>query len=211
MRIASFDVDAQKGFTPLCPEELPVQGGETIVPELNWLAAQAQLRLGSKDAHSPQARWVVETPQQMLQPLPWPNADLTWVSHCVPGTTGFELLDGLPHPVDYDFFVWKGIEPDMHPYGACYHDLADQRSTGVIEFLRGAGVTHVLVGGLALDYCVKNTALQLQRAGFQVVVHLPACRSIAHDTETSALAQMRETGVQLSESQHQLLTFINAV
>ena len=31
MKIASFDVDAQKGFTPLCPNELPVPEGDTIV------------------------------------------------------------------------------------------------------------------------------------------------------------------------------------
>ena len=47
MKIASFDVDAQKGFTPLCPDELPVPGGDTIAPALNQLAARASLRLGS--------------------------------------------------------------------------------------------------------------------------------------------------------------------
>ena len=40
------------------------------------------------------------------------NADVTWVSHCGPGTPGFALLDGLPDPIDYDYFVWKGVEPD---------------------------------------------------------------------------------------------------
>ena len=47
MKIASFDVDAQKGFTPLCPNELPVPGGDAIAPALNQLAARASLRLGS--------------------------------------------------------------------------------------------------------------------------------------------------------------------
>ena len=109
MKIASFDVDAQKGFTPLCPNELPVPEGDAIVPALNQLAARAQLRIGSKDAHSPQAAWVVDTHDEMLRPLPLANADLTWVSHCVPGTPGFELLDGLPAPLDYDYFVWKAL------------------------------------------------------------------------------------------------------
>ena len=133
MKIASFDVDAQKGFTPLCPNELPVPEGDAIVAALNQLAARAQLRIGSKDAHSPQAAWVVDSHAEMLRPLPLANADLTWVSHCVPGTPGFELLDGLPAPLDYDYFVWKGVEPDLHPYGACYHDLAEKRSTGVAQ------------------------------------------------------------------------------
>ena len=204
MKIASFDVDAQKGFTPLCPNELPVPEGDAIVPALNQLAARAQLRIGSKDAHSPQAAWVVPEHEQMLQPLPLANADLTWVSHCVPGTPGFELLDGLPAPLDYDYFVWKGVEPDLHPYGACYHDLAEKRSTGVIEFIRQNGVDLVLVGGLALDYCVKTTALQLRRAGFEVIVHLPACRAIASETAETACLAMREQGITLAASLEQL-------
>lgn len=204
MKIASFDVDAQKGFTPLCPNELPVPEGDAIVPALNQLAARAQLRIGSKDAHSPQAAWVVPEHAQMLQPLPLANADLTWVSHCVPGTPGFELLDGLPAPMDYDYFVWKGVEPDLHPYGACYHDLAEKRSTGVIEFLRQNDVGLVLVGGLALDYCVKTTALQLRRAGFEVIVHLPACRAIASETAETACIAMREQGITLAASLEEL-------
>lgn len=204
MKIASFDVDAQKGFTPLCPNELPVPEGDAIVPALNQLAARAQLRIGSKDAHSPQAAWVVDSHAEMLRPLPLANADLTWVSHCVPGTPGFELLDGLPAPLDYDYFVWKGVEPDLHPYGACYHDLAEKRSTGVIEFLRHNGVERVLVGGLALDYCVKTTALQLRRAGFEVTVYLPACRAIAEETAVPACRAMNDAGITLAASQEEL-------
>ena len=204
MKIASFDVDAQKGFTPLCPDELPVPGGDAIAPALNQLATRASLRLGSKDAHSPQAAWVAPSHAEMLKPLPLANADLSWVSHCVPGTPGFELLDELPAPLDYDYFVWKGVEPDLHPYGACYHDLAEKRSTGAIEFLRHNGVNRVLVGGLALDYCVKTTALQLRRAGFEVIVHLPACRAIASETAETACIAMREQGITLATSLEQL-------
>lgn len=204
MQIASFDVDAQKGFTPLCPDELPVGDGDQIVPALNQMASRANLRVASKDAHSPLAPWVVAERAEMLQPLPLANADLTWVSHCVPGTPGFELLDGLPQPLEYDYFVWKGIEPDLHPYGACYHDLAERRSTGVIEYLRQADVDRVLVGGLALDYCVSTTALQLRRAGFEVAVFLPACRAIDPGTAESACRAMRDAGITLCENLEQL-------
>lgn len=204
MKIASFDVDAQKGFTPLCPDELPVAGGEQIAPALNELASRAQLRLASKDAHSPHAAWIAPSHAEMLQALPLANADVSWVSHCVPGTPGFELLDELPAPLDYDYFVWKGVEPDLHPYGACYHDLAEKRSTGAIEFLRHNGVSHVLVGGLALDYCVKTTALQLRKAGFSVGVYLPACRAIAENTAQTACAEMRAAGIVLYASLDEL-------
>lgn len=199
--IASLDIDAQKGFTPLCPQELPVPEGDGIAAALNAQAMLASLRIGSKDAHPATAVWVADPP---LQPLPLPNADLTWPAHCVPGTRGFELLDGLPAPIDYDFFVWKGVEPDLHPYGACYHDLAEQRSTGLLEFLQARGVDTVLVGGLATDYCVKTSVLQLRRAGLRVIVHLAACRGIAPDTVSSALLAMREAGAELAADLHEV-------
>ena len=198
--IASLDIDAQKGFTPLCPNELPVAGGADIVAALNAQAAPATLRAGSKDAHPANAAWVVTSPAAMLQPLDLPNADLTWPAPCVPGTSGFELLDGLPAPIDYDFFVWKGVEPDLHPYGACYHDLAERRSSGLIEFLQARGVSTVLVGGLATDYCVKTSVLQLRRAGLRVIVHLDACRGIAPETVASAHTQMIEAGAELAQT-----------
>lgn len=199
--IASLDIDAQKGFTPLCPQELPVPEGDGIAAALNAQATLASLRIGSKDAHPATAVWVADSP---LQPLPLPNADLTWPAHCVPGTQGFELLDGLPAPIDYDFFVWKGVEPDLHPYGACYHDLAERRSTGLLEFLQARGVDTVLVGGLATDYCVKTSVLQLRRAGLRVIVHLAACRGIAPDTVSSALLAMGEAGAELAADLHEV-------
>ncbi|UVM14564.1 nicotinamidase [Pseudomonas sp. B21-023] len=197
MIIASFDVDAQNGFTANAPQELPVPGGHLIAPALNTMAQRATLRLGSKDAHPANAAWAVAEPAQMLQPLALPNADLTWVSHCVPGTPGFELLPGLPAPIDYDYFVWKGVEPDLHPYGACYHDLAERRSTGVIEFLKVQQVQAIIVGGLALDYCVRTTALQLRRAGFEVLLYLPACRALSAEGAQAACTAMVNAGIQL--------------
>ncbi|WP_108653078.1 nicotinamidase [Dongshaea marina] len=206
--IASFDVDAQKGFTLLCPKELPVPGGTEIVDALNEQASLAHYRVASKDAHPANALWQVNDVKDMLRPLDYPHTDLTWPSHCVAGSYGFELLDGLPHPSDYDFFVWKGVEPDMHPYGACYHDLAEQRSTGMIEFLRQHGILQVIVGGLATDYCVKVTALQLADAGFEVIVNLSACRGIAPETTEQAKQQMHEKGIHLAEDLCQVKRYL---
>jgi nicotinamidase/pyrazinamidase len=191
---ASFDVDPQKGFTPLCPDELPVAGGDTIVPALNHQATLARVRVGSKDAHPAGARWEATPAAPQFTPVGLPNVDIRWNRHCVTNTQGGRLLDGLPREIDYDFFVWKGIEPDLHPYGACYHDLAHRRSTGVIEWLKAQGITHVVVGGLATDYCVKTTALQLLGAGFKVYVNLEACRGIAPATITAALTEIETAG-----------------
>lgn len=204
MKIASFDVDAQNGFTCNAAHELPVPGGHQIVPALEAMARRASLRLGSKDAHPRNAAWVVNEPGQMLQRLDLANADLTWVSHCVPGTPGFELLPGLPAPIEYDYFVWKGVEPDLHPYGACYHDLAERRSTGVIEFLKQREVDVVIVGGLALDYCVRTTARQLREAGFDVLLYLPACRALTPEGAEHACQALAACGVRLCPDEHTL-------
>lgn len=200
-RTAAFDVDAQNTFTPVCPQELPIAGGTEIVDELNAQARFARLRLGSKDAHSPQAVWVADADNPPLSPIEGePNADIRWPVHAVPGTTGFELIDGLPDVASYDFFVWKGVEPNMHPYGACYHDLANRMSTGVIEYLKGQGIDTVLIGGLATDYCVKNTALQLHEAGFRVIINLAAARGVAPETTTEALEEMRAANITIIDN-----------
>ncbi len=192
--IASFDVDAQNTFTPVCPDELPVPDGHEIVAELNAQAQYTRLRIGSKDAHSPQALWVADDENPQFSAIEGENMDVYWAQHAVPGTKGFELITGLPAITEYDYFVWKGVELDMHPYGACYHDFAEKMSTGVIEYLHQQHITMVIVGGLALDYCVKTTVLQLLKAGFDVVVNLAACRGIAVETSEQAQQEIQAAG-----------------
>ena len=191
---ASFDVDAQKGFTPLCPNELPVPGGDLIVDALNHQAQFARIRVFSKDAHPANAIWVATDAQPQFSEISGEDVDIRWKAHCVPGTCGFELLDGLPTVKEYDFAVYKGIEPDMHPYGACYHDLNDTLSTGVIEYLRSECIETVICGGLATDHCVRLTVLQLLKAGFAVIVNVSACRGIDAEASAQALKQMQEAG-----------------
>lgn len=192
---ASFDVDPQNGFTPRCPNELPVPGGTEIVGALNAQATLARLRVVSKDAHPATAVWAAGEQGEQFSEVEGENVDIRWQMHCVPGTKGFELIDGLPAMTDYDFMVFKGVEPDMHPYGACYHDLNDQISTGVIEYFKQNDIDTVICGGLAIDYCVKLTALQLRNAGFTVIVNMEACRGIAEDTIKIAKQELKRAGV----------------
>lgn len=204
-KVASFDVDSQRTFTPLCPDELPVEEGDKIGPELNRQAGFAAYRLGSKDSHSPKAVWVTEDKDKIGQPgVEGDNVEEHWPVHAVPGTEGFELVPGLPRPAEYDFFVWKGVELDMHPYGACYHDIPERMSTGVIEWLEARGISHVLVGGLATDFCVWATARQLQAAGFQVILNRAATRGIAEGSIEEALEAMEKAGVEFIDSCEEL-------
>ncbi|TRY29892.1 isochorismatase family protein [Aliiglaciecola sp. M165] len=199
--IASINVDPQKGFTPLCPDELPVKDGHLIVPELLKQNALADLLVASSDAHCDAALFKVEKDEEQFQPLDYANTDCTFKMHCQPGTKGFELLDGLPNPTEYNFFVWKGVAPDLHPYGACYHDLAEKLSTGLIEYLVFNDVNTVIVGGLATDFCVATTAKQLQRSGrFDVLLNVAACRGISPDGVAAQIEEMQSSGVQVFEN-----------
>ena len=113
-----------------------------------------------------------------MQPVEgdYPNLDIKWPPHCVVGTEGNQLIPGLPAEEAYDLVIEKGVDPLLHPYGACYHDLQEKISTGAIEWLRQQGIKTVLIGGLATDYCVKTTGLQLLKAGFEVILNRAACR-----------------------------------
>ncbi|MDO4436132.1 MAG: isochorismatase family protein [Cardiobacteriaceae bacterium] len=198
--IISLEIDAQKTFTPLCPLELPIEGGELIVAQLNAQAKLADFRVMSKEAHSPSALWICEHAKDMGKPTGLPEADQTWVSHGIVGSYGFELLDGLPDVTAYDFCVWKGIEPSLHPYGACFHDISEKLSTGLLEWLLMRGAKVILVGGLATDFCVKRTVLQLLKhniGGWQVWVNVGACRGLTEESSQSALEQMEAAGARL--------------
>ena len=196
---ASFDVDPQRGFTPLCPNELPVTEGEQIAGELNKQAQFGCYRLVSKDNHPAKAPWMATSADQVMTPVSgdYPSLDIQWPAHCVVGTEGNRLIPGLPEESAYDQLIEKGVDPLRHPYGACYHDLFESESTGVIEWLRERHIKTLIVGGLATDYCVKITVLQLCRAGFNVIVNLAACRGIAAETCITAHQEMRTAGAQL--------------
>jgi nicotinamidase/pyrazinamidase len=55
------------------------------------------------------------------------------------------------------------------------------------------------VGGLALDYCVKHTALGARRRGFDTIVHLDATRAVnvEEGDDERTVAELREAGVEV--------------
>ncbi len=203
---ASFDVDPQRGFTPLCPDELPVAGGDEVATGLNSQAEFAVVRLVSKDCHPSQAPWVANSADEIMQPVEgdYPDLDIKWPPHCVVGTEGNRLIPGLPTESSYDLVIEKGNNPLMHPYGACYHDLGETVSTGVIEWLKKRGIATVIVGGLATDYCVKITALQLLQAGLRIIINLAACRGVAAETSEQAIKDLRAAGIEFVASSAEL-------
>lgn len=189
----SFDIDIQNGFTLNCPEELPVCEADDIVAEINKSATKAKYRYASKDAHPSNAKWNASDKLPQYSNVGLPNVDIRWNQHCVVGTYGFELISGLPKMCEYDFFIYKGVERDMHPYSPCYHDLAKKISTGIIEKAKQDHISTFILNGLALNYCLGSAALDLKDAGFEVIVNLGATRGIGTEEEITNYIQMLKT------------------
>jgi nicotinamidase/pyrazinamidase len=120
----------------------------------------------------------------------------SWPTHCVQGTWGAELHPDLRvvGPV-----VRKGSSGEDGYSGFSQRDpvTGETVPTELDGLLRKAGVTRVVVTGLAEDVCVKETALDAARHGYEVIVPLPATRAVelqAGDAER-ARADMSAAGI----------------
>jgi nicotinamidase/pyrazinamidase len=167
-------VDVQNDFCP--GGALAVPDGDAVVEPANRLASSSPFVVATRDWHPPDHRSFAE------QGGPWPV-------HCVQGTPGAELHPGIDRD-RVDVVVDKGQAPDTEGYSGF-------EGTGLAELLRSRGVDAVDVAGLALDYCVRATALDAKRAGFDVVVHRGATRAVEvqpGDAER-AVAELRAAGI----------------
>lgn len=99
-----------------------------------------------------------------------------WPAHCVRGTWGAKLMDGLTLSYD-DEFIMKGTSSDVDSYSA-FFDNDKKKQTELDEILKVQGVKQLFVMGLATDYCVKFTVLDAVALGYKVFVYLPGCRGV---------------------------------
>jgi len=164
-------VDAQQGFTPLCPEELPVPGGLEIVPAVNRLLDMPWARIdASQDWHPPDHCSFLGRRDNLYPP------------HCVIGTRGAEFLPGL-HTGRFGTIWRKGYERDFEAYAVT------AQHPGFPAMLRGSGVGHVVVCGLATNICCFYAARDLRGAGFEVFLVEDASAGI--DVPAAGLFQAR--------------------
>jgi nicotinamidase/pyrazinamidase len=169
-------VDVQNDFCP--GGALPVPDGDAVVEPINRLMEEIPFTVATRDWHPP------NHDSFAAQGGPWPV-------HCVAGTGGAELHPKL-HTSQIDAIVDAGRKPEDEGYSGFEH-------TDLERLLRDHGVDRVHVAGLALDYCVRATALDAHQAGFDVVLHRGATRAINVDPgdEERTLEELREAGVEV--------------
>lgn len=103
-----------------------------------------------------------------------------WPVHCVQGTPGAEIIPEID-ATQFDFIIEKGKEPKVEMYsGFCdiFGNKSCAASLDLAALLRQNGVTHTYTVGLAGDYCVKDTAFDAEKEGFDSCVIKEGTRSI---------------------------------
>lgn len=172
-------VDVQNDFCP--GGALAVERGDEVVAPLNQLIEEFLSRgdvvVKSRDWHPAETRHFAAYGG-------------TWPVHCVQQTRGAEF-----HPELLDDprirIISKGLGDED-----CYSAFD---GTELGEMLRREGVEEVWVGGLATDYCVKNTVLDALRGGFRVKAVDDAMRAVnlQPGDDERAIEEMKEAGAEI--------------
>jgi len=173
-------VDVQNDFCP--GGKLAIEDGDAVVAALNpWIKAavgQNILVYISRDWH----------PKRHMSFAPEGGK---WPPHCIQDTEGAAFHPNLFVPEEA-MVVTKGVRLDK-----------DQNSvfddTGFHAQLRRDGVNAIIVGGLALDVCVKATVLDALEAGLKVTLLAGACKPVTPEGGKLALEEMRQKGATILE------------
>ena len=110
-----------------------------------------------------------------------------WPTHCVAGTWGAELVDGLDPNHRASAIVRKGTNGEDGYSAFSMREPGGNVDipTGLAGLLRERGTNRVVVVGLASDACVAATALSAASAGFETIVLWEATRPVSPDTDTT--------------------------
>lgn len=197
MAIAYGIIDAQAGFMPAQVAvagtgELGVNEGDQIIPVVNRLTQ-----------HALDQGWAVFTtqdwhPAQTAHFSATPNFTTTWPVHCVAGTAGAAIHPDIVIPAGTTTFH-KGM--DVLSDGAddtSYSGYYAQTDSGLTlpAWLAQHQITQVYLVGLAFDYCVGSTALDLaQQCGVAAHVIIDATRPVAMATQQAMQTRLMAAGV----------------
>jgi nicotinamidase/pyrazinamidase len=191
MKRALIVVDVQNDFCE--GGSLPVAGGAEVafrIGELlhHWTkqdpkAPEYDAALATRDHHiDPGGHFSAE-----------PDFVDSWPRHCVVGTDGEAFHPNLdPQPFDAVFL--KGER------AAAYSGFEGSTTDGsaLVDWLRKHQFTDVDICGLTTDHCVRASALDAVRHGFNTRVLIDLCAGVLPKTTDEAIQAMRGAGVKLA-------------
>jgi nicotinamidase/pyrazinamidase len=170
-------VDLQNDFLP--GGALAVPRGDEVIRVANTLQRRFDVVLATQDWHPPDhGSFAANHPGKnpgdriMLDGI----EQILWPVHCVQNTHGAEFAPSFNTKRIAHVFH-KGIDPRIDSYST-FFDNAHRRSTGLAAYLKERSIQDVYLLGLALDYCVKYSALDARQLGLNTHVILDGCRGI---------------------------------
>ena len=194
-------VDLQNDFLP--GGALAVPNGDEVIPLADELQRRFDLVVATKDWHPPNHgsfaanqpgkktgdRIILDGIEQIL-----------WPVHCVQNTHGAEFAP-LFDTSRIAHVFHKGTERNIDSYST-FFDNAHRRHTGLADYLKKRSIKEIYLMGLALDYCVKYSALDARQLGFATYIILDGCRGIDLESGDSerALDEMKRAGAVLLKS-----------
>jgi nicotinamidase/pyrazinamidase len=170
-------IDVQNDFCP--GGNLAVPEGDKVVPVINQLAQRFHHVVATQDwhpagHHSFASSHASRKPYDSIEAAYGPQ--ILWPDHCVQGTDGADFHSGLALR-NLELVIRKGFRPHIDSYSAIFEN-DHATPTGLAGYLRERGIKRVFIAGLALDFCVRYSAEDAKRQGFDVVVIEDACRGI---------------------------------
>ena len=184
MPVGLLIVDVQNDFCP--GGALAVKNGDRVVPRLNkTIAAFSKAVLPiffTRDWHP-------------TNHISFRDQGGIWPPHCIQGTIGAGFHPDLAIPSGATI-ISKGDKPNTEAYSGF-------QGTDLESRLKKADVGEIFLGGLATDYCVRESCLDGLRAGFKVNVLRDCVKAvnIKPSDGTRALKEMRRAGAKLTTSQ----------
>lgn len=205
MQRALIVADIQNDFLPGGALAVP-EGDAVIAGIVDLLQAEGRydLLVFSQDWH-PQGHGSFASVHAGSSPFQLGELDglpqMLWPDHCIEGTEGARLvvdietlLPKLKEQGRRIHIVKKGLDRTVDSYSA-FFDNARRHDTGLATTLKKQGIKEVDVVGLALDYCVKYTALDAASLGFSTRVLLKACRAIDSSSQEQVVTELNAAGV----------------
>lgn len=177
-------IEVQRDFLP--GGALPVPEGGAVIPVLNRCIREFVSRglpvFATRDWHP------VNHCSFRSQGGPWPE-------HCVAGTPGAEIHEALNLPANTQV-ISKANTREKEAYSGF-------QDTDLLAHLRARGCCRIFVGGLATDYCVKETVLDALSNDVAVVVLEDAIRAldVKPGDGARALADMVARGAAVAKSE----------
>jgi nicotinamidase/pyrazinamidase len=194
-------VDVQNDFLP--GGALAVMDGDQIVPIIKSIQPKFKFTVATQDFHPvDHGSFASNYPGKNIGELIDLNglSQILWPVHCVQGSKGAEFHSDL-NKKNWKAIFQKGKNPAVDSYSG-FFDNARRGDTGLGDFLKKNGILTVYIAGLALDYCVKYTALDAMSLGFETFLVVDATRPVNFDPSDGqkAIEELIQAGVKIIKS-----------